>query len=68
MNIMNHKQLDGSVLEVLDSEELINIYGGGMILANTSVTEYVAGVMQSVSHGWSSFVRGFNEGYEKNRK
>jgi hypothetical protein len=68
MDITNHKQLDESILEILDSEELTNISGGGMILANTAVTEYVAGVMQSVSHGWSSFVRGFNEGYEKNRK
>ena len=68
MDITNHKQLDESILEILDSEELTNISGGGMILANTDVTEYVAGVMQSVSHGWSSFVRGFNEGYEKNRK
>jgi len=68
MDITNHKQLDESILEILDSEDLTNISGGGMILANTAVTEYVAGVMQSVSHGWSSFVRGFNEGYEKNRK
>ena len=68
MDITKHKQLDGSILDVLDSEELINIYGGGMILANQAVSEYIAGAIQTASNSWNHFVAGFNEGYEKHIK
>jgi Na+/H+ antiporter NhaD/arsenite permease-like protein len=67
MDISIDRQSD-SVLDVLSSEELMNIGGGEMILSNPTTLMYAANAVNFIANSWNTFCSNFSQGYEDHRK
>ena len=65
MNITNQRQPD-NILDVLSSEELMNICGGSA--HHTVVDDAKAMVRQFIADSWNTFCSSFNRGYNEHVK